>query len=150
MNHLHVVTSTLVTDPLTAGLSITFGGDALKNVLDVWPRLLVSTRHDGRTITGTLLTTRHTSTNETDTLLGKVLATTVGVWVVGVSTIDDDVTLLDASAQKSLDEVVNGFAGLDKQHHTTGLLELGDKLLGAVSADDGLALGFILEEAVHL
>jgi len=146
-------TSTLVTDPLTAGLAVdgVLGGDALKNILDVWPGLLVTTWHDGWTVTGTLFTTRDTATDEADTLLGKVLAATVGVWVVGVTTVNDDITLLKTTlGEEQLDEVVDWLTSHDEKHHPSWLLELGAELLDGVSTNDGLALGLVLQEAVDL
>ena len=119
--------------------------------LDVGPGLLVTTGHDGGTVTGTLLSSRDTSSDEPDTLGLEVVCAAVGVGVVGVTTVDDDVALLDATlVQKELNEVVNGLAGHDQEHHAAGLLELGAELLDGVSTNDGLALGLILQEAVNL
>jgi hypothetical protein len=158
VDHLDVVTSTLVTDPLAAGLAVRLGGDGLEDVLlrcqicsllisrlsylDVRPGLLVTTGHDGGTVAGTLLSTRNTGTDEADTLRCKVLSTAVCVGVVGVATVDDDVALLDATlVQEELNEVVNGLSGHDEHHHAAGLLKLGAELLDGVSTNDGLALG---------
>ena len=119
--------------------------------LDVWPGLLVTTGHDGGTVTGTLLSSRDTSSDEPDTLGLEVVCAAVGVGVVGVTTVDDDVALLDATlVQKELNEVVNGLSGHDEHHHAAGLLELGAELLDGVSTNDGLALGLIVQEAVNL
>jgi hypothetical protein len=151
VNHLDVVTSTLVTDPLAAGLAVRLGRDALEDILDVRPGLGVTTGHDRGTVTGTLLTTGNTGTDEADTLGGEVLGTAVGIGVVRVTTVNDDITLLDATlVQEELNEVVNGLAGHDEHHHTAGLLELGAELLDGVSTNDRLALGLVLEEAVDL
>ena len=151
VDHLDVVSGTLVTDPLAAGLAIALGGDALENILDVWPGLLVTTGHDGWAVSGTLLTTRDTGTDESDTLAAEVLGAAVGVWVVGVTTVDDDVALFNtALVQEKLDKVIDWLSSHDEQHHSSGLLELGDKLLDGVGADNGLALGLITEEAVDL
>lgn len=151
VHHLDVVASTLVTNPLTAWLAVRLGGDALEDVLDVWPGLLVTTRHDGWTVAGTLLTTRDTGADEADALLGKVLGAAVGVWEVGVAAIDDDVARLDtALGEQSLDEVVDGLAGHDEQHHATWLLELLDELPDAMCANNALALGLVVQEAVNL
>ena len=109
--------------------------------LDVWPGLLVTTGHDGGTVAGTLLTTRDTGTDEADTLPSKVLGAAVCVRVVGVTTVDDDVALLDATlVQEELNEVVDGLSSHDEHHHAAGLLELGAELLDGVSTNDGLAL----------
>jgi hypothetical protein len=138
VDHLDIVASTLVTNPVTARLAIRLGSDGLEDVLDVWPGLLVTTGHDGRTITGTFFTTRDTSTNESNALLAQVLSTAVGVRVVGVAAIDDDVARV-AVRQELLDEVIHSRTSHDEQHHTTRTLELGTELLDGVSTDDGLA-----------
>lgn len=151
VDHLDVVASTLVTNPLTAGLAVRLGRDALEDILDVRPGLRVTTGHDRGTVTGTLLTTRDTGTDEADALGGKVLGAAVGVGVVRVTTVNDDVALLDATlVQEELNEVVDGLAGHDEHHHTAGLLELGAELLDGVSTNDRLALGLVLKEAVDL
>ena len=120
--------------------------------LDVWPGLLVTTGHDGGTVTGTLLSSRDTSSDESDTLGLEVVCAAVGVGVVGVTTVDDDVALLGASLEEELDEVVDGLTGHDEHHHAAGLLELGDELLDGVGANNGLALGLccLLEMSVAI
>lgn len=151
VNHLDVVTSTLVTDPLAACLAVRLGGDALEDVLDERPGLLVTTGHDGGAVAGTLLTTGDTGTDEADTLLLEVLGAAVGVGEVRVATVDDDVALFNSAlGEEELDEVVDGLAGHDEHHHDSGLTELLDKLFDGVGALDGLALGLVLEEAVNL
>ena len=150
MNHLDVVASTLVTDPLAAGLAVRLGGDVLEDLLDVRPGLLVTTGHDGRTVAGTLLTARDTGTDEADTLGLEVLSAAVGVGVVGVATVNDNVTLLKTVLEEELNEVIDGLAGHDEEHHAAGSLELGDELLDAVCANDALALGLVLKELVDL
>lgn len=66
-----------------------------------------------------------------------------------VTTINDDIALLDATfVYKQLDELVNGFAGLHQQHHAAGCLELGDKVLDVLCADDGFAFCFVLDEVL--
>lgn len=149
MDHLDVVASTLVTNPLATSFAAALGRDALQDILDVWPSLLVTTGHDGGTVAGTLLTTGYTGTNESQALGVEVLSSAVGVGEVGVTTIDDDVALLE-ERQQLLDPVVNGLSGLDEEHDAAGALELADELLDGVSADDGLALGLVLQEMVDL
>lgn len=138
VDHLDVVTGTLVTDPVTAGLAVALGRDALEDILDVGPGLLITTRHEGGTVTGTLLTTGDTRTNETDTFGGEVLSAAVGVGEVRVTTVDDDISLFKVW-KDGLNEVIDGLTGHDKEHNATGLLQLGAELLDGVSTDDGLA-----------
>ena len=138
MDHLDVVTSTLITNPVTAWLAVGLGSNVLEDVLDVWPGLLVTTGHERWAISGTFLTTRDTSPDKSNTLLCKVLGSSVGVWVVGVATINDDITLV-AVWEELLNEVVNSWTGHDKQHHSSWLLQLLAELLNRVSTFDGLA-----------
>lgn len=139
MNHLDEVASTLVTNPVTAGLVVvTLGGDTLEDVLDVRPGLLVTTGHKRGTVTGTLLTTGDTTANKAESLLGKVLGAAVAVGEVGVATVNDDITLVKVR-QERLDELVDGLAGHDQEHDTAGTLELGAELLDGVGTNDGLA-----------
>lgn len=138
MNHLDVVTGTLVTDPVAASLAIALGGDALEDVLDVGPGGLVTTGHEGGTVAGTLLTTGDTTADEADALLGEVASAAVGVGVVGVTTVNDDITLLE-ERQKGLNEVIDGLSGHDEEHDATGALELSAELLDGVSTNNGLA-----------
>ena len=149
MDHLDIVASTLVTDPLAAGLAAALRRDGLEDILDEGPGLLVTTGHDGRAVPRALLATRDTGADKADALGGEVPGAAVGVGEVRVATIDDDVAALK-ERQKALNPVVDGLAGLDEKHDATGRLELGDELLGRVRADDGLALGLVLEEAVDL
>lgn len=102
------MTSTLVTNPLAARLVVALGGDALEDILDVRPGLLVTTGHDGGAVAGTLLTTGDTAADVADALLGQVLGAAVGVGVVGVTTVDDDVAGLGTGLEELLDEVCAG------------------------------------------
>lgn len=140
-----------VTDPLTARLAVRFGRDGLQDVLDVWPCLLVASWHNGWAVAGALLSSGDTTANESDALLSQISASSVGVWEMRVATVDDDIALLKTPlSEKSLNELVDSCSGLDEEHHTSGLLELGGEFLDAVGADNGLALGLVLQEAVDL
>lgn len=149
MDHLDVVTSTLVTNPLAAGLALALGSNGLEDVLNVGPGSLITTGHERRAVAGTLLTTRDTGTNEVDTLCGKVVCPAVAVGEVGVTAINDDVALLE-EGEESLDPVIDGLAGLDEEHDAAGRLELGDELLGGLGTNDRLALGLVGKEVVDL
>ena len=138
VDHLDVVTGTLVTDPVAAGLAVALGGNALEDVLDVGPGGLVTTGHQRGTVTGTLLTTRDTAADEADALLVQVTSAAVAVGVVGVTAVNDDITLLQEGEER-LNEVIDGLTSHDQEHNTTRTLELGDELLDGVSTNDGLA-----------
>ena len=172
VHHLDVVTSTLVTNPVTARLAVTLSSNALEDVLDVWPGLLVSTWHEGWAISGTLLTTRDTASDESDSLLGQILCSAVGIGEMRVTSINDNITLLYTSGKKSLDEIIDWLTSHDQKHYAAGFLELANELLNGVGTLDRLAckltrnqqssglrdiqpmvlltLGFIGEEVVNL
>jgi hypothetical protein len=101
VNHLNEVPSTLLTDPVTAWYAIVhLSGNGLEDRLNMGPGIGVTTGHDRRTPKGTLLTSRDTSADKEDSLGLKVVNTAVGVWVVGVTTVDDDVALKRRSTKK--------------------------------------------------
>jgi hypothetical protein len=82
---------------LAARFSVALGRDGLEDILDVFPGLLITTRHDGRAISSSLFTSRHAGADEAEALLGKVTGAAVGIGKVGVTTINDDVALLNAT-----------------------------------------------------
>lgn len=167
MNHLNVVSGSLISNPLTTWLSVRLGRDGLEDVLDVRPRCLVSSWHDRWSVTGTLLTSRNTGTDKVDALLGEILGTAGGVWVMRVTSINDDIALLEVW-EESLNEVVDWLSGHDEEHDAAWGLELSTELLDGVSTLNGLSCGdyqshsltlsrlvlltlsFILEEVVDL
>jgi hypothetical protein len=138
VDHLDVVTSTLLTNPVAARLAVGVGSGLLEDLLDVGPGSGRSTGHEGRTVTGTLLTTGNTGTDEEETLGLELLGAAVRVGEVRVSTVDDDVALLEVGLELA-DEVVDGLTSLDEENDLAGSLELGAELLNGVSADDRLA-----------
>lgn len=89
-------------------------------------------------MTGTLLTTRNTGTDKKQALLLKFGSATDRIGEVRVTSIDDDVALLEVRL-KLLDERVDSRASLDEKDDFAGRLELGAELFDRVSADDGLA-----------
>ena len=144
--HLDVVTSTFITNPLTAWvtvITITLGSDALENILNVWPSLLVSTGHQRGTVSGTLLTTGDTGTDKSDTLGSQVFCAAVGIGEMGVTAIDDDIALL-AVWKEGLDEVVDWLSGHNQKHHTAGFLELANEIFDRVCTLDRLAWNLIV------
>jgi hypothetical protein len=105
--------STIVANPVAARLAVTLGCDALENVFDVWPGLLIPSRHQTWSISGTLFPTGYTGSDESNALLFQVVASSVRVRKVGVSTVNDDVTYF-AVWKELLDEVVDSRTCHDK------------------------------------
>lgn len=106
-----------------------------EDLLDVGPGGVRATRHEGRSVPGTLLTTGDTGTDEEETLGLELVGSSDGVRVVRVSTVNDDVTLLEEWLEL-VDEVINGLTGLDEEDDSAGSLEALAELLNRVGADD--------------
>jgi len=148
VHHLDVVTSTIITDPFTARLTIALGSNVLEDVLDEWPGLLVSTGHQRRTVSGTFLTTGNTGTDESDTLASQVFCSAVGIGEMRVAAINDDVAFLTVG-EECLDEVVDWLTSHDEEHHTAGLLQLTNELFNRVGAFDRFSLCLVCQEVVN-
>ena len=106
-----------------------------EDLLDVRPCGIGTTWHEGRTVSGTLFTTRDTGTDEEETLLLEFVGSSDRVGVVRVSTINDDISLLEERLELT-DEVVNGLTGLDEEDDSPGSSELLAKLLNGVGTND--------------
>jgi hypothetical protein len=91
-------------------------------------------------VPSTLLSTGNTRTDEQQTLLLQLGGPSDRVRVVRVSTIDDDVTLLEVGLEL-LDEGVDGGTGLDEEDDLSGSLQVGTELLDGVGTNDVLACG---------
>lgn len=83
-------------------------------------------------MTGTLLSTRDTGTNEKEALGFQFLNTTDGIRVVRIATVDDDITLFEVRGQLT-DEAIDRGPRFDEKYDLAGTLELGDKLFNGVS-----------------
>jgi hypothetical protein len=149
MHHLHIVAGTLIANPLTACLAVALGRNTLEDIFDVWPGLFIPTRHNRRSVTGTLLAAGNATANEPDALTGQFLGPSIGIREIRVATVDNDVTALE-KWQKLLDPIVYSRTGLNEEHDTAWPFELGNEVLNAVRADDGLSLGLIGQESIDL
>jgi len=101
----------------------------------VGPSGVGSTGHEGRAVSGTLLTTGDTGTDKQEALGLELLGSSDGVGVVRVTTVNDDVTLLEVRLKLG-NEVVDGLSGLDEENDSSGSLEVLAELLNGLGADD--------------
>jgi hypothetical protein len=106
-----------------------------EDLLDVGPSGIGTTGHERGSVSGTLLTTGNTGTDEKETLGLELVSTTDRIGEVRVSSVDDDVTLLEVGLELS-DEVVDGLSSLDKEDDFTGSSELLAELLDRVGANN--------------
>jgi hypothetical protein len=106
-----------------------------EDLLDVGPGGIGTTGHEGRTVSGTLLTTRDTGTDKEETLGLELVGSSDRVGVVRVTTVNDDIALLEVGLELT-DEVVDGLTGLDEEDDSPGLGELAAELLDRVGTND--------------
>ena len=140
MNHLDVVTGASLANPITARLTERLGSSGLEDGLNRGPSGRRTTGHERRTMTGTLLSSRNAGTNEQETFLLEFLGPSDRVGIVGVTAINDDITLFEMG-DELLDERVDGITGLDKEDNFAWPLQLGSELLDGVSTLDFGAYG---------
>ena len=95
------------------------------------------------------LASRNARADEQNALIGERLGASVGVRIVGVAAIDNDVALFEMRRQVG-DHLVDGVAGLDHQHHAARLLQDLRQLLDGVRAHHLGAGGFVRDEIVDL
>ena len=135
VDHLDVVSRTTLTDPVATGLTEGLSSGLLEDFLDRGPSGGGTTGHQRGTVSGTLLTTRDTGTDEQETLGLELLGPSDRVGVVRVTTVNDDVALFEERLEL-LNEAVDGGSGLDQQNDLSGSLKLFAKLLDGVGTDD--------------
>ena len=121
----------------------------MENLLEMWPGSIGTTRHDGRTVSSTFFTTRDTGTDKVEALGFEVLGSSDGVWVVRVTTVDQDVSLFEVRSQL-VDEGINGRASLDEDDDLSGSLEGLDEFLNGLATNDVGSLGFVVHKVVDL
>ena len=82
-------------------------------------------------------------------LLSQSLGAAVGIRVMRVAAVDDDVALFEMRRQMR-DHLVDRVAGLDHQHHAARLLQHLHQFLDRVRAHHLRAGGFVGDEVIHL
>jgi len=92
--HFDVVTGAGFANPITARLTERLGSGGLEDGLNRRPGCCGATGHKRGTMTGTLLSSRNTGTDEQEALLLEFLGPSDGVGIMGVTAINDDITLL--------------------------------------------------------
>ena len=95
MNHLDVVPRASLANPVTARFTEGLGSSSLEDWFDGGPGGCGTARHEGRTMAGTFLSSRNTRTDEQEALLLKFLRPSDGIGIVRVTTIYNDVALLE-------------------------------------------------------
>ena len=150
VDHLHVVARAVFAHPIAAGRPvIDLGGDLLEDVFHMRPGGGRAAGHDARAAAGAFFAAGNAGADVEQALGLDVFRAADRVFEEGVAAVNDDVAGFEVR-DDLVNEFVHGLAGLDHEHDAAGLLEQGDHLLDGVGADDIGALGFFVEEVVHL
>ena len=149
VHHLDIVASAVLAHPVAARLAVALRRDRLEDLLDMRPRGRAATRHERRAVARAVLTTGHTRADVQEATLLELLSAADGVGVVRVTTVDNDVALLEVG-DELVDERVNGRTRLDEEDHLAGALQETHKLLDRVRADHLGPLGLVLEKVINL
>ncbi|KAJ2753550.1 hypothetical protein H4S06_003726, partial [Coemansia sp. BCRC 34490] len=148
--HLDKVACTAFADPVAARCTVRrLGSNSLEDGFEMRPRIGVATRHKARAIASTFLATRNAAPDKQNVLGSQLHVAALGVGIVRVAAINDNIALLKVR-QQLLNELVNRRTGLDKKHDLPRTLQLGNKLLDRVSSDNLRVLCLVLEEMVNL
>ena len=115
VHHLDVVPRRTLTDVGHAGVVAHFGGYRFQDGLHYLPRRFVTAGHDAGTTPCPFRTARNAGPEEADVFGLEVLVAAVGVVVVAVPPVDDDVTLVQLR-QQTLDHFIDDLAGGHQQH----------------------------------
>ncbi len=135
-------------DPIAAGRTVGRPSrDGLKDRLDVRPGRGVAAGHDRRPTQRPLLAARYARADVQQASGLEGSRAPGGVGVVRVAAVDQDVTGLQQRGD-FLDDLINGRAGLDHQHHFPGPLEGAHQLLDGVAPHDAFALGPAGQEVI--
>ena len=149
MDGLHQVTGTTGTDVGDAGTVVHLGRHLVHQALNGVVRRLGATGHHARTFQGTFGTAGDAHTDEAEALALQLLHPTLGVVIVGVATIDEQIPFL----QKRGDLIHDGIhsrAGLHHHQDPTGTLELADEVLKIRGSLNVPALAATVKELLRL
>jgi len=116
VHHFHVVAGSALPHPLATSFSrFCPGGDGAQHVLHVGPGRRIAARHDAGAEPGSLLATRYTAADEQNALGGERSIAALGIEIVGIAPIDEDIASLQ-QRQQALDDAIHYLASLHHQH----------------------------------
>ena len=145
MDHLYEVTSTVLAYPVAARAVSHLCADLLEDGRNDGPCSLRTAGHQGRTLESAFLSTRNAGTDVEQTFALNICSTTVGVGIVGVTAVDDDVAGLQ-QRDELVDEIVDSLTCLHHKHHLARTLQRSHKVFERHSAVDVLTLGAGIHE----
>ena len=122
MDHFHIVTRPVLSDPVAARFTVDLCGGLLEDFLDVGPSGRAASGHQRGSVARTFFTSRDTRADKEEALGFKLLCTTDGIGEMGVATVNDDITPFEMGDQR-IDKIVDGTSSLDQKDDPARFLE---------------------------
>ena len=140
MDHFDVVSGAGFADPFAAGdivIGADFGADFLEHIFDVRPCFGVSAGHDAGAFESAFFAAGDAGADEAEAFCGELFVAAVGIDVVGVTAVDDDVAFGEERFEL-VDDGIDGGAGFDHDHDAAWGGEAVDEVLEGVVATDAI------------
>ena len=148
MHHFDEVPGAVFADPVAAGFAVFgFGGYRLQDGFDVRPGVGVAAGHDGRPVARAFFAAGDANAEVADALFAQGGNAAVGVGVVAVAAVDNDVAGLQIGQQLG-DGLVYGISGAHHQHDDARFCKAVGEFLQAVGAADLCVFGGTLQEGI--
>src|SRR6185369_14639516 len=150
-HHLDVVPGPAAADPFAAGdvgLRPNLRADGPHDVFHVRPRGSGAARHEARPVAGAFFAAGDARAEIQEARGFGVFGASVGVGVIGVAAVDENVSLAEQRLEFG-DELVDSGTSLDHHHDPPRRFEATDQFLQRVTAGQ-LFAGIAFEEIVHL
>ncbi|MNE46154.1 hypothetical protein D3C80_1404770 [compost metagenome] len=141
VNHFDIVSGTVFTDISRARIAIHLGRNGCQDRLHQLVGILLSTRHNCRSLQRPFFTARYSCPDKTEALCLKLFVPSLGIREKGVPAVNQDIPWRQMRHQL-LNRIICRFAGLDHDHDFARQLERLDKLLNAVGTDEVFARCF--------
>lgn len=127
-----------------ARFAVHFGGDGLKRGGDTVVMFATAAGHDAGTVTRSFFAAADADAHETDAFGFKLSNAAVGVGVMRVSTVDDEVVFVEQRSELA-DNGVDDRPGGHKQHNVARRFELGEEI-SEINADFERHAGAFVEQ----
>ena len=150
VNHFDIVTGTAWTNPFSTRnvmVGSDFGGDRLKDWLNVRPGGTASAGHQAGSLQCTLFASRYTAADKQETSLFDLLGTTFRVQIMRVTAVDQDIPG-GQQRHQLLDNSIHGRTCLDQHHHNPRRFKLFDQLFEVMAADKPFPFGAALQKLI--
>ena len=134
--HFDEMSRTIPADPIATRLTLRgFRGNRLENRFNSFPCTLISARHDRRAVPRAFLSAGDSHADKQNTFFGKVTGASGCIRIIGISSVNDDIALIQ-KRQQLFDKVVNHRTCLNHQHNFSWFFQFINQVLQRICADN--------------